>query len=121
MRKQKAVSSTQGQPRTKAPAQDRTGRNQHHLAWVFPRKVVTTFRSSSLTDVLRVALAGQIRQASGAESLLVRCGCENRLRAAPDCSVRIERAGRGEDSQACPCRAANDDGPEAGEDLTPDK
>ena len=43
------------------------------------------------------------------------CGCENRLRIAPDCSARIERAGLGEDGQAGPRRAANEDRAEAGE------
>ena len=48
------------------------------------------------------------------------CGCENRLRIAPDCRVRIERADLGEDGQPRPRRAANKDRAETGEDLTPD-
>lgn len=73
-----------------------------------------------LTDQMR-RFSQPVRETDGAGSLLMCCGCENRLRIAPDCSARIERAGLGEDGQAGPRRAANEDRAEAGEDLTPDQ
>ena len=117
--RQKALSSVQSQLQTSGSSavsvSTRTQSTPCHRS--VPRKVATTFRSSSLACVPRAAVAA--RRADGAGSLLMCCGCENRLRIAPDCGVRIERAGLGEDSQPRPRRADNKDRAETGEDLTP--
>ena len=51
----------------------------------------------------------------------MRCGCENRLKIAPDCRARTKLAGLVKDSQPRPRRAANKDRADAREDLTPDQ
>ncbi len=73
-----------------------------------------------LADPLqRFDSANLFDEADGAGSLLMGCGSENRLRIAPKCPVRIERAGLREDGQSHPRGAANRDRAETGEDLTP--
>src|SRR5712664_1601300 len=120
--RQKALSPVQSQLQTSGSSavsvSTRTQSTPCHRS--VPRKV---------RDYISLKLAGlrsargcsrQARRADGAGLLLMCCGCENRLRIAPDCRVRIERAGLGEDSQPRPRRAANKDRAETGEDLTPD-
>ena len=116
--RQKALSSVQNQLQTSGSS-----------AVSVSTRTQSTPCSKEGRDYISLKLAGlrsargcsrQARRADGAGSLLMCCGCENRLRIAPDCRVRIERAGLGEDSQPRPRRAANKDRAETGEDLTPD-
>jgi hypothetical protein len=51
--------------------------------------------SDSLIDFSAHRFIQSVGEPNGARSLLMRCGCENRLRIAHDCRVRIELAGRG--------------------------
>ena len=116
--RQKALSSVQSQLQTSGSS-----------AVSVSTRTQSTPCSKEGRDYISLKLAGlrsargcsrQARRADGAGSLLMCCGCENRLRIAPDCRVRIGRAGLGEDGQPRPCRAANKDRAEKGEDLTPD-
>jgi hypothetical protein len=74
---------------------------------VLHRPQLTLPHRSSLKNVATISLSladpifrradstRQLERRGGTGSFLMRCGCENWLRTAPDCRVRIERAGLG--------------------------
>ena len=118
--RQKTISSAQGQPRTNGSSTGLCGpgRNQRLLAKVFRGRPRLPFE---LADCLNARFRKRGRHAGGIGSFLMRCGCENLLRIAPDCRARTKRDGFGEDGHAHPCRAANKGRADAGEDLTPSR
>ena len=65
------------------------------LVEVLRRRVATTFRSGSLIRLSALGFPNRLENPDGAGSFLMLCRCEDWLRTASDCRVRIERAGLG--------------------------
>lgn len=79
------------------------------------------YLSLELADCLNARFTKRGNRAGGIGSFLMRCGCQNRLRIAPDCRAQTKREGFGEDGNAHPRRTANKGRADAGEDLTPSR